>query len=46
MNQPEAEVAFGAHLRRPEDHAARLPEATAARGGVILPIWQAEAMWP
>lgn len=28
-----------------EDYAAKLPSATASRGGVILPMWQAEAMW-
>lgn len=32
-------------LRHVEDHAERLPAQTAARGGVILPMWQAEAMW-
>jgi len=28
-----------------EDHAERLPGPTTDRGGVILPMWQAEAMW-
>lgn len=32
-------------LRHAEDFADRLPHATRIRGGVILPIWQAEAMW-
>jgi hypothetical protein len=32
-------------LRHVEDHADKLPAQTTARGGVILPIWQAEAMW-
>lgn len=32
-------------LRHVEDHAERLPAATTDRGGVILPMWQAEAMW-
>ncbi len=32
-------------LRHADDHADRLPGQAAARGGVILPIWQAEAMW-
>lgn len=37
---------FGAFpLRHAEDFASTLPDATRARGGVILPIWQAEAMW-
>ncbi len=31
-------------LRHVEDHAA-LPAQTRRRGGVILPIWQAEALW-
>lgn len=31
-------------LRHAEDHAAARPEA-AKRGGVILPMWQAEALW-
>jgi hypothetical protein len=32
-------------LRHVEDHTQRLPGSTTDRGGVILPIWQAEAMW-
>lgn len=32
-------------LRHAEDHPEKLPATTNARGGVILPIWQAEAMW-
>lgn len=32
-------------LRHVEDYAERLPRPTADRGGVIVPIWQAEAMW-
>lgn len=32
-------------LRHAEDYAANLPPATVSRGGVILPMWQAEAMW-
>jgi hypothetical protein len=32
-------------LRHVEDHAKRLPSPTRDRGGVILPMWQAEAMW-
>ncbi|MBM3535672.1 MAG: hypothetical protein FJX60_21885 [Alphaproteobacteria bacterium] len=32
-------------LRHVEDHPQKLPAPTTARGGVILPIWQAEAMW-
>lgn len=32
-------------VRHTEDHAARLPSETARRGGVILPMWQAEALW-
>ena len=28
-----------------EDHASRLPPERAARGGVLLPMYQAEAMW-
>ena len=35
----------GFPLQHVEDHAANLPQQTADRGGVILPIWQAEAMW-
>lgn len=32
-------------LRHVEDYAARLPPETSSRGGLILPMWQAEAMW-
>jgi hypothetical protein len=32
-------------LQHVEDHTANLPKQTVDRGGVILPIWQAEAMW-
>jgi hypothetical protein len=32
-------------VRHVEDFSSRLPEHTAGRGGVILPMWQAEAMW-
>jgi hypothetical protein len=32
-------------LRHSEDYKAKLPEQTGSRGGVILPMWQAEAMW-
>lgn len=32
-------------LRHAEDHPDTLPAQTLARGGVILPMWQAEAMW-
>jgi hypothetical protein len=32
-------------LRHVEDHADKLPAQTTSRGGVILPMWQAEAMW-
>ncbi len=32
-------------VRHAEDYAAELPDETNARGGVILPMWQAEAMW-
>jgi len=32
-------------LRHVEDYTAKLPAATNERGGVILPMWQAEAMW-
>ena len=28
-----------------EDHKDKLPAQTTSRGGVILPMWQAEAMW-
>ncbi len=32
-------------LRHAEDYASRLPSTTTGRGGVILPMWKAEAMW-
>lgn len=32
-------------LRHVEDYVGKLPEQTASRGGVFLPMWQAEAMW-
>ncbi len=32
-------------LRHVEDYAARLPSHVVDRGGVLLPIWQAEALW-
>ena len=32
-------------IKHTEDHADMLPHATTSRGGVILPMWQAEAMW-
>ncbi len=32
-------------LRRVRDHAARVPAAWRERGGVILPMYQREAMW-
>ncbi len=32
-------------LRRIEDHASRVPAEWAARGGVILPMYQREALW-
>jgi len=32
-------------LRHLDDYAARLPEAWCRRGGVVLPMHQAEAMW-
>lgn len=32
-------------LRHAEDFASNLPSQTSERGGVILPMWQAEAMW-
>lgn len=32
-------------LRHIDDYAARLPERLTDRGGVILPMYQAEAMW-
>lgn len=32
-------------LRHVEDHASRLPESWARRSGVLLPMYQAEALW-
>lgn len=32
-------------LRHIDDHARRLPESWLNRGGVLLPMWQAEALW-
>lgn len=32
-------------LRHVEDFGGRLPPETLSRGGVVLPIWQAEALW-
>lgn len=32
-------------VRHVDDYAQKLAPATATRGGVILPMWQAEAMW-
>lgn len=32
-------------LRHVEGHSGKLSAPTTARGGVILPIWQAEALW-
>ncbi len=32
-------------LRHVEDYAGRLDDTTVSRGGVIMPMWQAEAMW-
>lgn len=32
-------------LRHAEDYTSNLPSTTNDRGGVILPMWQAEAMW-
>jgi hypothetical protein len=32
-------------LRHLDDHASRLPESLRKRGGVLLPMYQAEAMW-
>lgn len=32
-------------VRHAEDFSASLPPETSSRGGVILPMWQAEAMW-
>jgi hypothetical protein len=32
-------------LRHVEDYTARLPESIIRRGGLLMPMWQAEAMW-
>jgi hypothetical protein len=32
-------------LRHVDDHAEGLSRSTSDRGGIILPIWQAEALW-
>ncbi len=32
-------------LRHIDDHASRLPAKWLKRGGVLLPIWQSEALW-
>jgi hypothetical protein len=32
-------------VRHAEDYSSKLPQATIERGGVILPMWQSEAMW-
>jgi hypothetical protein len=32
-------------LRHVDDFAGRIDEATTERGGVIVPMWQAEALW-
>lgn len=32
-------------VRHVEDFARRIPSSMTSRGGVILPMWQAEAMW-
>jgi len=32
-------------LRHVEDYADGLPSQTVSRGGIILPMWQSEAMW-
>ncbi len=32
-------------VRHAEDYVSKLPQATNDRGGVILPMWQSEAMW-
>jgi hypothetical protein len=32
-------------LRHIDDFASRLPASLARRGGVVMPMWQAEAMW-
>ena len=32
-------------VRHAEDYSSKLPKTTKDRGGVILPMWQSEAMW-
>jgi len=32
-------------LRHTDDFAGRLPDKLTARGGVVMPMWQSEAMW-
>lgn len=32
-------------IRHAQDFPDKLPQSTLSRGGVVLPIWQAEAMW-
>src|SRR4051794_16981919 len=32
-------------LRHIDDHARRVPSVWLNRGGVLLPMWQAEALW-
>src|SRR6185436_13276484 len=32
-------------LRHIDDYATRVPQSWLARGGVILPMWQSEALW-
>lgn len=32
-------------LRHIDDHASRVPASWLERGGVLLPMWQAEALW-
>jgi len=32
-------------LRHLDDHASRVPASWLKRGGVLLPMWQAEALW-
>jgi hypothetical protein len=39
-------LGFGSFpLRHVEDYPEKLPSQSTTRGGVILPMWQAEAMW-
>ncbi len=49
---PDSETTYGLPpglgsfpLRHVEDYSDQLPEDVARRGGVVLPMWQAEAMW-